>query len=336
MRQKVDRWIDELLDLLGVKDCPGETQEGEFYFDDEPIERILYGAALRGPSPANLFLPAWKNVRGILTACKEGNVTDIISAASELAGSDILFSGEMCYRISEAIGQFFPYYPNPVMKQDLSSLKALFEKIWRLTSEWQDVNLQHKTGTLLYRYYEYHRQYDEARQVLSRLIEISKDHNDRKDEALYMNNFGFEYLLEERWEEAIPYFEEAARIFQETNIAFEFLNARANYWLCRFELGNLDDVESIEMELKEILHGFKGSRRWYERKPLILLAKIEEKRGNIDKAIDLVKKSIKSAKDSNTRYPEIDTKYLNHLKKVSLVGCVDDGRHDRIVPSVSE
>jgi tetratricopeptide (TPR) repeat protein len=287
----------------------------EFHFDDEPLDNILYGAELNEPSPANLFLPAWKNVRKILTACKAGNVTDIISAASELAGSDILLSGEMCYGISEAIGQLFPYYPNPVMKQDLSSLKDLFEKMWRLTRERKDMNNQHKTGTLLYRFHEYHRQYDDARQVLSRLIEISKDRNDRKSEALYLNNLGFQYLLEERWGEAIPYFEEAARIFKDAEISFEFINARANYWISRFNLDNLDDIEIIEIELKEILREFKGSGRWYERKPLILLAKIEEKRGNINRAIDMVEKAIESAKDSNTRYPEIDARYLNSLKK---------------------
>jgi tetratricopeptide (TPR) repeat protein len=290
----------------------------EFLFDDEPLENILYGADLKGPSPANLFLPAWKNVRKILTACKEEKLTDIISAASELANSDIRISGEMCYQISEAIGRFFPYYPNPVMKQDLSTLKDLFEKIWRLTSERPDVIHQDKAGTLLYRFYEYHGQYEDARRVLSRLIQISKDQNDKKGEALYTNNFAFEYLLEERWEEAIPYFEEAARMFKEAEIPFEFYNARANYWICKYHLGQLDDIERMETELKEILSKFKGSGRWYERKPLILLAKIEENRGNIHKAMALVEKAIESARDSNTRYPEIDAEYLDHLKRSSL------------------
>jgi tetratricopeptide (TPR) repeat protein len=290
----------------------------EFLFDDEPLENILYGADLKGPSPANLFLPAWKNVRKILTACKEEKLTDIISAASELANSDIRISGEMCYQISEAIGRFFPYYPNPVMKQDLSTLKDLFEKIWRLTSERPDVIHQDKAGTLLYRFYEYHGQYEDARRVLSRLIQISKDQNDKKGEALYTNNFAFEYLLEERWEEAIPYFEEAARMFKEAEIPFEFYNARANYWICKYHLGQLDDIERMETELKEILSKFKGSGRWYERKPLILLAKIEENRGNIHKAMALVEKAIESTRDSNTRYPEIDAEYLDHLKRSSL------------------
>jgi tetratricopeptide (TPR) repeat protein len=305
----------EGVELIIRADSAGDPKE--FLFDDEPLENILYGAELKGPSPANLFLPAWKNVQKILTACKEEKITDIISTASELAGSDILLSQEMCYRISEAIGRFFPYYPNPVMKHDLSSLKDLFEKIWRLTSERPDVGHQHKAGTLLYRFYEYQRQYEDARRVLSRLIEISKGQNDKKDEALYINNFAFEYLLEERWEEAIPYFEEAARMFKDAEIPFEFFNARANYWVCRFNLGHLDDIERMETDLKEILSEFKGSGRWYERKPLILLAKLEEKRGNIHKAIDLVEKAIESARNSNTRYPEIDTKYLDHLKKAS-------------------
>jgi tetratricopeptide (TPR) repeat protein len=294
-----------------------EGAAAEYFFDDEPLERILYGEGNQGPSSANLFWPARKYVQEIITACREGKVTDLISAASELVGNDFIISAEMCSGIVQAIGILSPYYPNPVMEHDLTPLRPLIDKIWAIALEKKDVNLQDNAGTPVFRWYEHHGMYEEARQVLGRLIEISRERVNRRDEAIYLNNLGFEYLLEKRWKEAIPYFEEAARIFKEIDVTFEGLNARANYWLCRFELDDLDDIDSVETEVKEIMKHFKGTGRWFERKPLILLAKIEERRGNIEKAISLVEKAIESSKNSNTRYPEMDGEYLEQLKRKS-------------------
>ncbi len=296
-------------------DKADDNEEAEFYFDDEPLERILYGTDLHGPSSAHLYLTGRKYVQKIITACREERVSDVISAAFELAGSGIAVSTEMHYKIAEAIGGFFPYYPNPVMKYDLLPLKPLFEKMWVTALERNDVYFSDKAGSLLFRWYEHNGEYEKAREVLTRLVEICRQTNNISGEAIYLNNLGFEYLLEKQWSDAIPFFEKAERIFKELDITFEGVNARANYWICRFELNDLD-IESIETELKEILRIFNGYGRWYERKPLILLAKIEEGRGNIDKAMELVKKAIESAGNSNTRYPEMDRVYLDHLKNV--------------------
>lgn len=50
------------------------------------------------------------------------------------------------------------------------------------------------------------------------------------------------------------------------------------------------------------------------RKPLILLARIEERRGNLDRAIELVELAIQAGKNSRTRFPEMDAAYLAQLK----------------------
>jgi len=130
-----------------------------------------------------------------------------------------------------------------------------------------------------------------------------------------LNNLAFEYMLEERWTEAIPIFEEAATIFKEEHISFEYKNTLTNYWICRFGLNDFGDIDETEAEIKRLAVFFKGVGRWNERKPLILLARIEECRGNYEEAIKLVEAAIESAKDSNTRYPEIDMKYLAQLIK---------------------
>ena len=313
--------MGELEDLLGDilnRALSGKDQDKDtdFFFDDEPLEDILYGSRQGGPTTANLYGPGRKFMQEVISACNQGRRDDVIAAAGRLGDEDIMISAEMCSTLAGVIGSFFPYYPNPVMSCNLGPLKKLFERLWSIALSGREAALQRKTGSLLFRWYEHHGLYAEARQVLSRLIDICRERHDRGDEAIYLNNLGFEYLLERRWEEAIPYFEEAGRIFREAGITFEEINALANYWTCRFELGDLGDRDGVESEVEKIRDYFDGTRRWYERKPLILLAKIEEQRGNMEKAIELVDKAIESAKDSNTRYPEIDGEYLDILRKI--------------------
>jgi tetratricopeptide (TPR) repeat protein len=290
-----------------------DNKNQDFYFDDEPLERILYGDDLNGPSPANLYAPSHKYVQKIITSCKERNLADLISALSALAKDNLLISTGVCHLITDAIGELFPYYPNPIVVHDITNLEPLLVNIWGIALEKQEVSLLSKVGTPLFRWYEHHGKYEDARRILNKLIETSRERNDRVNEALHLNNFAFEYLLEKRWSDAISHFVASAALFEQSGIPFEAVNARANYWICRFELDDVDDLESAEAELNEISKVFNGAKRWYERKSLILFAKIEERRGNIAKAINLVERAIESAKESHTKYPEIDRNYLEQL-----------------------
>ena len=130
-----------------------------------------------------------------------------------------------------------------------------------------------------------------------------------------LNNSAFEYLLEGRWKEATPIFEQAAELFKKTGILFEHANSRANYWICRFESEDLQDMEEIQNELESLRKVLNKKGLWQTRKPLILLAKIEQRRGNIRGAVKLVEQAIESAKGSNTQYPELDRRYLEDLKR---------------------
>lgn len=316
MDKRMRQMPDDIDILLGQRpfDKKTDDKEADYYFDDEPLDRILYGKDLSGPSPANLYLSARRSVEKIISSCREGKMIDAISAAFELGSSETPLSIEMCRVIANVMSEVFPYYPNPVIKYDLSGLRPLFEKIWRIASEKSAIGLQGKAGLLLFRWYEHHGKYEEARHILTRLIELYRKECDRQEEAIMLNNLGFEYLLEKRWHEAILNFEKATEIFKEERITFQYANARANYWTCRFALNDFGDITDTETELKEIYQVLGGARQWYGRKPFILQAKLEERRGNIDKAINLVEQAIDSAKDSNTRYPETDREYLEFLQ----------------------
>jgi tetratricopeptide (TPR) repeat protein len=288
----------------------------EFFFDDEPLERILYGEDRKGPTRANFFLPASVCKQKIVKAYKNGDLHGALSGISELGKKSYPMSIEACFELAAIISGIVPHYPNPVISFDLLALAPLIEQIWDLASERREERLQEAVGVSLYRWYEHQERFEDARRVLKTLIEIDREKGDRLDEATLINNFAFEYLLEGRYQEATPLFEEAARIFQEKSNEFEYVNVRSNYWICRVEYDDFDEFKVIEEELKAIDKILGKQTDWHARKPLILRAKIEERHGNISAAIQLVEQAIEVGKRAKTRYPELDSIYLEHLKNL--------------------
>jgi tetratricopeptide (TPR) repeat protein len=287
----------------------------ELVFDDEPLERILYGEELPGPTVANLFLPGFKYVEQISQACKGGDIQEALKKLCEYQREKYPLSLRMCYRLTASIKDFVPNFPNPRLEHDLTPLGPMLEEMWQLALKGDDKRLQQELGTVLYRWYEHYKHYEDARGVLTVLIDITRERGDRANEAVMLNNYAFEYLLEEKWQEAIPLFEQAAKMFEDKGDEYEYANARANYWTCRFECDDLDNLEEIEEELKKLRDVLSARTGWHARKPLVLLAKLEEQRGNTEDAIELVEQAIEASRGSNTRYPEIDANYLRDLKR---------------------
>jgi tetratricopeptide (TPR) repeat protein len=221
----------------------------------------------------------------------------------------------MCYRLTASIKDLVPNCPNPCLEHDLTPLGPLLEEMWQLALRAEEKSLQQELGTVFYRWYEHYQHYEDARGVLAVLLEISRERGDRTNEAVMLNNFAFEYVLEEKWQEAIPLFEEAATIFRDNSDEYEYANARANYWTCRFECADLENLEEVEEELRTLRDILTRRTGWHARKPLILLAKIEERRGSTQPAIRFVEQAIESCKGSNTRYPELDASYLRDLQR---------------------
>ena len=221
----------------------------------------------------------------------------------------------MCYRLTSSIKDLVPNCPNPCLGNDLTPLGPLLQQMWQSALKAEDKRLQQELGTVLYRWYEHCEQYEGARGVLTVLIDINRERGDRANQAVMLNNFAFEYLLEGKWQEAIPLFEQAATIFQDKGDEYECANARANYWTCRFECDDLADLDQVEEELKTLRDILMRRTSWHLRKSFILLAKIEEQRGNTEDAIQLVEQAIEASRGSNTRYPALDANYLRDLQR---------------------
>jgi tetratricopeptide (TPR) repeat protein len=310
--------IPDFLRDLGLLRAENPDPPLEIFFDDEPLERILYGQELQGPSRANLFYPATeyaKYARKILQARREGKVEDLLENASRLAGPEHPLSLGMCLELAGMMKAIVPDYPNPVLPHDLSSLGPLLKKIWDCALKAEDWELQERIGSPLYRWCEHYRRYDGARQILAALIERYRKKGERVDEAVMANNLAFQYMHEARWREAMALFEEAAGVFKKINYAFDHANSRANYWTCGVEILEVKDLDLAEKEMKDFTEILAKSNDWRSRKPYIVLAKIEERRGDVAAAIQLVKKAIEKCKDPKTRYSELDAKYLEYLKE---------------------
>jgi tetratricopeptide (TPR) repeat protein len=186
----------------------------------------------------------------------------------------------------------------------------------------QEKDLVKKCGTLLYRLSEHYGRYSQAREILNRLIDIHRGEGDLHGHGVVANNCAFEYLLEGRYQEAMPGFEEAARLFEDARDPLQSANARANWWICRYECGNLPEISTIEAKLKELADLLSGSGYWQARKPLVLLARLAEKRQEINEAIGFMKRAIQAGTGSGTRYPNEDAEYLHRLEsRQALLGA---------------
>jgi len=64
----------------------------EFVFDDEPLEQILYGKELGGPTSASLYLPALKYIQGISHALRNRKINDAAERLPSLKKRDTPFA----------------------------------------------------------------------------------------------------------------------------------------------------------------------------------------------------------------------------------------------------
>jgi tetratricopeptide (TPR) repeat protein len=302
------------LERISAGTAPMETADPGLVYDDEPLDHILYGTGIGGPTPASLFMEAGKHLADMRAACELADTQAVIHAAAILGADAGPVSVRMCFEITHIMTQVVPQIPDPIMPFDLSLLQTLLEKVWKVALEKNHKALQKRAGAPLFRWYEHRRNYEDARGVLNRLIEVYVDEADRSDKAVATNNLAFEYYLEGRVHEAIPGFQAAAGLFEALGDAVQQANSLANAWMCRMACGDLADAGQAECELQRLAETLSHAGSWQVRKPLIMLARIAEHQGKLESAAALVKRAIEACAGSNTRYPEMDAGYLRQLE----------------------
>src|SRR3989304_10172872 len=170
--------------LMKIYESGHGSELTEYFFDDEPIERILYDKSPDRPTVANLYLQVREFVARIENACNDGHVQDAIAIAFELGRSGNPISLEMYSRLVVIMKGIVPSCPNPIITFDLLPLEPLLAQIWMMALEKENKTLQLHVGPVLYRWQEHSGRYREARQVLTRLKKINRDLKNHFDEAL--------------------------------------------------------------------------------------------------------------------------------------------------------
>jgi tetratricopeptide (TPR) repeat protein len=315
MKMSEKDFMEVLNELFMTADPPRVNNENAgFFFDDETLENILYGSESSGPTPANLFLHSRRLVDEIWQVHHQGDISENLSLLSTIGAKKMSLSIPMAFKLAIVLGGIIPQYPLPVIRFDLWALSPLIESLWELALEKKDKDLQSAIGTPLYRWFEHLHQYGAARRILQVLIDRSEDPGDKVEKAVFINNYAYEYLLEEKYAEAAPFFEKAAALFKENSNRFEFANARANYWMCRIAVKPVIDMEVLVEELPEMEGVLIKFRDWRGRKILVLKARMAEEKGNVTEAISWMEQAIEAARESNTQYPELDRVYLKQLQ----------------------
>lgn len=309
-----DSTLTELLNLLLSSLNENESSVQKFVFDDEPLDAILYGDTETGsPTVANLFLTPVAYVDAIKKLNADGQTHEVIGMASELAVKDCPLSLKICYEMVRILAPLIPQYPKPLLSYNITVLGPLLEKIWNTANEKNEGMLQEAAGQIIYRWYEHHQRFKEARRTIAVLMNVILEKGEPTGIAVLTNNYGFEFALEGRWQEAMPYFQQAAEIFGKNNDEMNNANARANFFMSKVECGEFLFVEQHIEELTNLNEKLENAGPWQKRKPLIILARMEEHRGNTQEAIRFAEKAIEADRKGDTKYSEEDNIYLSSL-----------------------
>jgi len=286
----------------------------QLVFDDESLDGILYGKPVADPTPADVFLPIKTLMLRIHAASASQDEEALISALAAITREDMALHRPICDEIIRVMGLLIPVDPLPTFVHDIASLTPLLEKIWALPYSMHEYDRQCAVGNRLYRCYEHQKRYGEARSVLTALIRLAQEKGDQVNEAVYNNNLAFEYLLEERQEDAMPLFQRAEQLFFRNSKTFEVANARANYLTCVFSLRPARELVDHEAELIDLAHTLSENNDWRARKPCVLLSRIRESLGDRQAAIDYMQLAIRASADDNLQWTVIDQARLDDLE----------------------
>jgi tetratricopeptide (TPR) repeat protein len=283
-------------------------------FDDEPLEAILYGAPSSGPSSADLFAAAEQTLGAVHAALEQDDLPGALRRMAQLLESDSPVPERVLLRIAGFMRQLVPDVPCPLIEDQGPAYGRILQPCFDAGGARRNDALVKLAGAPLYRWYEAVGRYEAAAEVVRRMLEDAAQRRDTHAQAQLTNNLGYEYLLSQRWEEAAPYFQRSTALFEALGDAVEVANGRANALLCEAGLKGPEQLSQSRSELNELATTLRRRHDWRARKPLGLIARIEEQKGHCRKAILYARAAVIAGREVPSRHHLEDQEYLAGLE----------------------
>jgi tetratricopeptide (TPR) repeat protein len=284
------------------------------FFDDEPIESVLYAERRTGPSNASAFAEARSETEAIAADLAAGKNQVVVGRIVRLLDSEQAVPLTVCSAFVLAMTHLIPECPRPLLHPGTGdcgeALRALISRAKRYGAE----AIFSRAQVLLYRWHEGRGEYAQARSVIHPMLRRAEREDDLGQAAILVNNYGYEYLLESRPVEAAPYFERALDRFTRMRHASEIANVRANLLTCQFALSAPDDRIGLFRDLADTHRALRRRRDWRARKTMRLLAQLSAKHGRPAAAAGWARRAVAASAGVPTRLREDDERYLRELE----------------------
>ena len=286
-------------------------------YDDDDLSSILYGQRPKDP-----FRKVRAAMRRVHVALRRNDPTAIVLQAWKLL-NDHRNEGDISVEVYRPSASIFALLPSIHLElseeaQPCNSFE-LHERLWKMGQEFNDDNLFSAVGHRLSLHYEALQRSDDYRGVNDELLRIARSQHNKAEEAVRLSNLGFSYWMEEKWSRARYHFGLAVRMMESLDKHLEHVNVRLNLLICDFEeMLEKSDFRSIKKrweEMQTLGKILKEKKDWRERKVLMIRARVKEKEGDIDGAIQLATEAIRIGETPGCDwYLKHDREYLATLE----------------------
>jgi tetratricopeptide (TPR) repeat protein len=293
-----------------------ESSRGDraIFFDDEPVESVLYAERRTGPSNTSAFTEARSETEAIAANLAAGKTRAAIDSIVRLLGSGQAVPLTACEAFVVALADLIPQCPRPLLPEDTGDCGAALGALVSRTELHGSDGVSRRAQTLLYRWHEGRGEYVQARSVIRPMLKGAEREDDLQHAATLVNNYGYEYLLEGRPAEAERYFERALERFTRLKHASEMANVRANVLTCRFALSAPKNWTDLVRDVCETHRALRKRRDWRVRKTMRLLAELASERGRLTSATQWARRAVAASARVPTRLKEDDEQYLRGLE----------------------
>jgi tetratricopeptide (TPR) repeat protein len=283
-------------------------------FDDAPIEEIVNGNKTPTHTKADIYPDYKPLIDKLAKAMDRKAAKTAVRLLKKIQLEDYAVPKKEKLRIATALSGRIPHIVHPVIDEDVTylgpMLSACLDMLLDDPNLGCNVSFIEDIGISLYRWYEYMGKINESILVIERLLTVVTEDANAHDHAVLLNNLGYDYLLLEKYPQAVSYFERACALFSAHGNSVEQDNSRLNRMRCEVETIPLEELRKFHLRLEEETSdvGITAHKRHF------IESRMFERLGNVPKAIECCKKAIESCERHISNFKGLYKKNLAVLE----------------------